>query len=306
MKYIVFWWLLALWIEWSFGQVSPTNHWFISGTENSTITTITGDWKQANNSFTSNRPPFLQLRSTLKGQILTNFRAYMFYLYISRPVGSSVSVWLDGKRSTFPFKPQNQSSQRVVLSNGIEDMFVMEGEIGSADHQLLIDASSNSEEHPVIFDRIEMETPDNTPSPLPMNYTTVATSVPAGETVDDVSDSLNYSESGWERKEHPFFYGNSSSVTTTPGSWVQLTFVGTGIWVYGAIPVEGVVFSVEAIRKYGRETTREITTHNFTLPDLEVPIYQAPLLAHSELTYANAYIYNITLISGSMQLDFIR
>ncbi|KAG8797960.1 hypothetical protein FRC16_008291 [Serendipita sp. 398] len=144
----------------------------------------------------------------------------------------------------------------------------MEGEIDSADHQLLIDASSNSEEHPVIFDRIEMETPAATPSPLPMNYTTVATSVPAGETVDDASDSLSYSES--------------------------------------AIPLEGVVFSVEAIRKYGRETTREITTHNFTLPDLELPIYQAPLLAHPELTYANAYIYNITLISGIMQLDFIR
>ncbi|KAG8825023.1 hypothetical protein FRC19_000581 [Serendipita sp. 401] len=173
----------------------------------------------------------------------------------------------------------------------------MEGEIDSADHQLLIDASSNSEEHPVIFDRIEMETPAATPSPLPMNYTTVATSVPAGETVDDASDSLSYSESGWERKEHPFFYGNTSSVTTTPGSWVQLTFVGTGIWQ--------ITFN-SAIRKYGRETTREITTHNFTLPDLELPIYQAPLLAHPELTYANAYIYNITLISGIMQLDFIR
>ncbi|KAG9053462.1 hypothetical protein FS842_008172 [Serendipita sp. 407] len=112
--------------------------------------------------------------------------------------------------------------------------------------------------------------------------------------------------SGWKHESNPFFLNSTSTVTTTPGAWIQVSFVGTGVWVYGAIAPEGAVFRVEVIRKYGQETTRDVNIHNITRPGLEIPIYKAPLFTEPSLPHSNMYTYNITLISGTIQIDYIR
>ncbi|KAG8814560.1 hypothetical protein FRC17_001077 [Serendipita sp. 399] len=176
-------------------------------------------------------------------------------------------------------------------------MFTLHVETTQDDHQVVVDISA-SEDDPVIVGDIAFS---DVNGPL-VDYTADATY--PGVLIDDNDELVTYSDVGWQRKRDPYFVGETSSMASTPGAWVQLAFTGSGIWVYGAIPVEGTVFSLEVIKKYGREVTRSITIHNVTRPGLDIPLYQAPLLKERDLPYANAYVYKLTLISGSLLIDF--
>ncbi|KAG8808418.1 hypothetical protein FRC17_003961, partial [Serendipita sp. 399] len=225
----------------------------------------------------------------------------MFSLHISHPPGSSVTIWLDGKLSMLPFVPEAESvtnSLQPGLNSGLESMSVVENMITLGDHQLLVLISSDQDL--VVFDRLDFWFPSD--SPTPTNHSMVASSAPAGEIVDDTSDLLQYSHSGWEQGYGPFFWNESFSATATTGASIQ-TFI---IRIYGAISAEGAVFSVEAIRKYGQETTRNVTRHTIESQEIDVPIYKAPIFVDQDLPYSNMYTYNITLLAGKLQIDYVR
>ncbi|KAG8809796.1 hypothetical protein FRC17_003241 [Serendipita sp. 399] len=304
-KSALYWYIHTLWVGWCYGQNRREHVFFFTEIQNTTIADSSGEWKPVDYTFEhGERPP---MYSAVKGLLLLSFRAYMISIHISRPPGSSISVWLDGKQSNFPFVHEAESTllnaNSSFLDSRLDEMFVMDANLTSGDHQLLVDATG-SEEHPVIFDRVEALTIGS--SLVPTNYTTMASSLPAGTLVDDSDVLLRYSDSGWQRKEDPFCWENTLAVTSTPGSWLQVTFIGTGIWIYGVIPLEGTVVTIEALKKDGRETTRNTTMYNITRSDLDAPLYQAPLITQERLPYANAYAYNVTLISGSLQFDFMK
>ncbi|KAG9053460.1 hypothetical protein FS842_008170 [Serendipita sp. 407] len=265
-----------------------------------------GEWETVHNpNRDSVRITGLETQGTKNGQMLFLFNAFMFSLHITHPPGSSVLIWIDGKLAKQPYIPETETVfQNIsVVNSGVEGMSLMEGPLVSGDHQLLFNVSTSGEDL-VVFDRLDILASRNTS--IPANYSIVATSVASTALIDDTSTLLEYSDSGWDHKQDPLFWGNTSSATRTPGAWVQISLVGTGLWVYGTIPVEGSVFSVEVVKKYGQETTRNVTTHNVMRPGLDVPLYQAPLFVESSLSYANMYKYNITLLSGSLNIDFIR
>ncbi|KAG8808419.1 hypothetical protein FRC17_003962, partial [Serendipita sp. 399] len=233
----------------------------------------------------------------------------MMSLHISHPPNSSILVWLDGKPATLPWIAESESlfgrkpMDTSPFNTGIEGMLAMEGPLVDGDHQLVVKATALGEDL-VVFDRVELRYAQNTS--VAENYSTMAHSVPPAALVEDTFDLLQYSDSGWQRHRDPFFWSNTSSVSNTPGSSVQISFVGTGIWLFGSIPVEGVAFHVETIKKYGQETTRNVTTYNITRPGLDIPLYQAALFAMPSLPYTNMYTFNVTLISGTLQIDFFR
>ncbi|KAG8814559.1 hypothetical protein FRC17_001076 [Serendipita sp. 399] len=165
------------------------------------------------------------------------------------------------------------------------------------DHQVVLDISA-SEDDPVEISSLCVPVDAG---PL-ADYTAEATH--PGVLMNENDTMVTYSDVGWRHEHDPFFVGKTFAVTSTPGAWVQLAFIGTGIWVYGGIPVEGTVFSLEVVKKYGREVTRSISIHNVTRSGLDIPLYQAPLLRETDLPYANAYIYKLTLISGTFLIDF--
>jgi hypothetical protein len=47
--------------------------------------------------------------------------------------------------------------------------------------------------------------------------------------IDDADLSITYS-GGWSKMQGVQYYSQSETVTTTPGSWFTIEFVGTGIW----------------------------------------------------------------------------
>ncbi|KAG8823519.1 hypothetical protein FRC17_009299 [Serendipita sp. 399] len=229
----------------------------------------------------------------------------MFSLHISHPPGSSVTIWLDGKLSTLPFVPEAESATNSSFSwvnSGLESMSVVENSVTLGDHQLFVHISSD--QNLVVFDRIDFWFPSNYPTPT--NHTIFASSVSAGATVDDTSDLVQYSHSGWEHGRDPFFWNETFSSTATTGASIQISFLGTGIWIYGAISVEGTVFSVETIRKYGREDIRNVTRHTIESQGIDVPIYKAPIFVDQNLPFSNMYTYNITLLAGKLQIDYVR
>ncbi|KAG8770057.1 hypothetical protein FRC15_004259, partial [Serendipita sp. 397] len=302
---LVLWTLVSIQVEQCIAQfINATSFFFPAGLTSDILTEV-GEWSPVNNTI---RTGLVALRSTLKGQILLSFRGGQFSLRISRPPESSILVWMDGKQSPFPFIPESEAviptpASYTGLTTQIDGMSAMEGNITLGDHQLLVDISASGGV-PVVFDRIEVVV--ESPPISPENYTVAAVSLPAGATADDVSPLIEYSDFGWKHDHDGLFWNNTATATSTPGAWTQVTFVGTGIWLYGAISVEGSVFSVEMIRKYGQEVTRNVTVYNVTQPDLDISIYQAPLFEQPNLPYANAYTYKFTLISGQLQLDFVR
>ncbi|KAG8805264.1 hypothetical protein FRC17_005599 [Serendipita sp. 399] len=187
-------------------------------------------------------------------------------------------------------------------NDGIPDMRVMDAEVALEDHQLLVNISA-SEENPAIFNWLGVLDNDAADGP---GYGSIEPAfVPHGVIMDDPNELLEYSDSGWQHIRDWFSYEDTTSITSKPGAWMQVAFSGKSIWVYGRIPVEGVVFSLEVIKKYGPVPSRNVTIYNLTRSDLDVPIYRFPLLAHKDLEYANAYSYNITLISGTLAIDFV-
>ncbi|KAG9054100.1 hypothetical protein FS842_006199 [Serendipita sp. 407] len=274
----------------------------IAGTT-SDLLVLVGEWVTVDDPTPdSPRITGMELKGTKHGQILASFQGSMFAMHISHPPGSTIAIWLDGKLSTLPFISEDESTLQDVkyLNTGVTS--AVESHIPVGDHQLLVNVSS--EQDLVTFDRIDIVFSQKNPAPT--NYSIDASSVPAGDVADDTSNLLRYSTSGWKHESNPFFWNSTSTVTTTPGAWMQVSFVGTGVWVYGAIAPEGAVFRVEVIRKYGQETTRDVNIHNITRPDLEIPIYKAPLFTEPSLPHSNMYTYNITLISGTIQIDYIR
>ncbi|KAG8814669.1 hypothetical protein FRC17_001012 [Serendipita sp. 399] len=187
------------------------------------------------------------------------------------------------------------------MNTGLPNMFTLDVKTEVDDHyQLVVDITA-SEDDPVILDRIQIFTNDLTPD----EWSDAASLSGLWTLIDDNDELVTYSKLDWQQAQQPLFVNGTVSVTNTPGAWVQLTFTGSGIWVLGAISVEGTVFSVEVVKKYGREVTRNITTHNVTRPGLDIPLYLTKLFVETDLPYANAYSYNFTLISGTMMIDFI-
>ncbi|KAG8848514.1 hypothetical protein FRB91_010747 [Serendipita sp. 411] len=304
---LVLWILISIKAEQCVAQFINATSFFFPAGLSSELLVEAGKWSPANSTNPYRTGP-MELRSTTKGQILLSFRAFRFSLRISRPPGSSILVWMDGKQSPFPFIPESEAiipipASFTGLTTQIDDMSAMEGNITLGDHQLLVDISASGAV-PVVFDRVEIVV--DAPPSRPDSYTSLASSLPAGATADDVSPLIEYSNSGWQHELNGLFWNNTVVTTSTPGAWAQITFVGTGIWLYGAISVEGFVFSVETIKKYGEEVARNATVYNVTRPDLDIPIYQAPLFTQPNLPYANAYTYKFTLLSGKLQLDFFR
>ncbi|KAG8814667.1 hypothetical protein FRC17_001010 [Serendipita sp. 399] len=181
----------------------------------------------------------------------------------------------------------------------LPNMSTLDVETEVDNHRLVVDITA-SEDDPVILDRVQVFTKDLTY----ILYNDAASSSGVWTLIDDDDERVTYSNLGWQQARQPFFVNGTVSVTSTPGAWFQLTFAGSGIWVVGAIPVEGTVFSVE-VKKYGCEVTRSITTHNVTRPGSAIELYQTNLFVEKDLTNKIAYSFNFTLISGTMMIDFI-
>ncbi|KAG8823518.1 hypothetical protein FRC17_009298 [Serendipita sp. 399] len=176
--------------------------------------------------------------------------------------------------------------------------------VALGDHQLMVDISA-SEENPVVFNMILIVDAIDSSHMWDQNPYTDILFTPHGVITDDTNESLVYSSFGWRNDRNWFSYEDTTSITTEPGAWMELAFSGRGIWIFGRIPVEGVVFRVEAVKKYGSESSRNVTIYDLTRTELDEPIYRVPLLADTNLAYAGAYIYNITLISGMLAIDFV-
>ncbi|KAG8802169.1 hypothetical protein FRC17_006476, partial [Serendipita sp. 399] len=286
-----YWWIFALWIDQCLGQMRAILH-------PPTVVGITfgraGEWQEISVPERADGPA-----STTNGSFVLFFRASAFSLHLTQPAGSSISIWLDGKRSTTPFVPVIQSTNDTAAywTSGLANISALDVQTTFDDHQLVVDISA-SQTDPVIVDGVLLLN-----TTIFSEHYTLTSSAP-GMLMDNDDELVTYSDVGWQRQHDPFFAGETSSITSTPGAWFQLTFTGSGIWVYGAIPVEGTVFSVEVIKKDGREDTRAITTYNVTRPGLDIPLYQAPLLDQKGLAYATAYVYKFTLLSGTFMIDF--
>ncbi|KAG8805038.1 hypothetical protein FRC17_005760 [Serendipita sp. 399] len=178
-------------------------------------------------------------------------------------------------------------------------MFTLDVETEVDNHQLVVDITA-SEDDPVILDRVQIFTKDL----RYILYNDAASSSGMWILIDDDNEPVTYSNLGWQQARQPSFVNGTVSVTSTPGAWFQLSLAGSGIWVVGAIPVEGTVFSVE-VKKYGCEVTQRITTHNVTRPGTAIELYQTNLFVEKDLTNKIAYSFNFTLISGTMMIDFI-
>ncbi|KAG8823520.1 hypothetical protein FRC17_009301 [Serendipita sp. 399] len=256
-----------------------------------------GEWNRFALPANVSRP--WSLASTAKGQFILFFRGSGFSLHISRPPSSSISAWLDGQRSMTPFIPESES-EFSDMNSGLANMFALDVNTKWGNHELLVDISA-TEDNPVIFDRVEV-----LGSYSPEIDYSMEDDVPS-TFVDNDNDLVTYSggSNTWKHQHDPFFVISTASVTSTPGAWVQIALTGTGIRVYGAIPVEGTVFSVELVTKYGSEYIRNVTTRTITRPGGEVPIYRTILFAERGLAYANAYAYKLILISGTLMVDFI-
>ncbi|KAG8812512.1 hypothetical protein FRC17_002004 [Serendipita sp. 399] len=183
-------------------------------------------------------------------------------------------------------------------------MRAMDFLVPQGDHQLMVDISA-SEENPVIFNMILIVDSIDSSQLWDQNPYTDILFTPHGVITDDTNESLIYSSFGWRSDRNWFSHEDTTSITTEPGAWMELAFSGRGIWIFGKIPVEGVVFRVEAVKKYGSESSRNVTIYDLTRTELDEPIYYVPLLADTNLAYAGVYVYNITLISGMLAVDFV-
>ncbi|KAG8800103.1 hypothetical protein FRC17_006962, partial [Serendipita sp. 399] len=162
-----------------------------------------------------------------------------------------------------PFIPESESVFSE-MNTGLANMFALDMNTTWDNHELLVNISA-TEDNPVIFDRVEvLDT-----SAAQIDYSTEG-NVPS-MFLDNGNDLVTYSGGGntWKHQYDPFFLNGTASVTNKPGAWVQIALTGTGIRVYGAIPVEGTVFSVELVTKYGSEYRRNVTTRTITRPGRE-------------------------------------
>ncbi|KAG8814668.1 hypothetical protein FRC17_001011 [Serendipita sp. 399] len=300
MKFLLQWGIFAFWTERCLGTDMV---WGYTATHEEPPTfTKVGKWVNVSVPVDSIGPG-IPLASTAKGGLIVLSFQGKFSLILSRPAGSTISVWVDGKRSTTPFVPEKNSSIALTygIRTGLPNMFVWDMKTEVNDHQLVVDITA-SEDDPVIFDIALV----STSGPTFDEWNEAASPSGVWTLTDTANEPVTYSNFGWQHTQQPFFVNETASVTSTPGAWVQLTFSGSGIWVLGSIPVEGTMFSVEVVKNYGREVTRNITTHNITRPGLDIPLYQTNLFVEKGLPYANAYSYNFTLISGTMMIDLMR
>lgn len=174
------------------------------------------------------------------------------------------------------------------------------------DHQLLGYFGEAAPDRPI---QIEVGT-DNDIDANPSTFGQSALDVPVGNVIDDQSPMLRYSP-GWSQTPPVFSetlaWNQTSTSTVNKGSWVEITFAGTGIWFFGSTGLWDVHLDI-AMTEYTASGIHTRHSEHVIQRDrsAERQLFQAPLFNETNLAWTMARTYRITLISGFIALDYIR
>lgn len=258
-----------------------------------------------------------RLSSELSGPTLsTSAWLYVFFRgsklslglsYRAQSLPTEWSFWMDGHdfNLTTSSVPSGDSAGSTLTARYLIKIQSSAAN-QSTDHQLVAYIPA-TKDRPL---QIEPGVDNNAQDTIPATFGMSAKDVQADNAIDNTSPSLIYS-SGWSHSTGSFWdllcWNETSSKTNEAGAWVETTFAGTDIWFFGYIGIDGVHLNV-SITEYTGDQKRAWSKEHFIKGDagMKVPLVQSPLFNETNIPANLARTYRITVISGSIALDFVR
>ncbi|KAG8752092.1 hypothetical protein FRC14_007348 [Serendipita sp. 396] len=249
---------------------------------------------------------------TKNGTLIIMANAYEFFLNWAHPNNTKITygVTMDGHginpfRDTSSILGTNEVNGTIwnTLQVGIRDK--------PGDHQLQFWVANPGG---VIFTNFNVSFAGK--SALPLEYGRSATVIPIDAVaVDSSSTLLNFSPEGWHHMgDCAFCDQRTLANSSTLGSWVQFTISAKSypsFWIYG---VKAKGHSLANLRVTGYKDgsmiydgSRDVVVGGFDNgEDSQGLVYQDRLASEERLNEADFYRVNMTLIKGTLGIDFIR
>lgn len=192
----------------------------------------------------------------------------------------------------------------IDSTNSSSDYVVAQLDLPLDDHQLFLSVPT-SPQKPI---QVELSVDASQPDPRPAFYGVTATQLPLGDIIDDASPQLLYSSDvGWDHRTSGVLgWGGTHSTTYESGSWFQVTFAGSAIWICGDIGVYDAHLNVTVTEYIGNTTSIRSYEHYISRNGRPYPLYRAPWFNETSLPWSLARTYKFTLLSGVMSIDYIR